>query len=74
MPKYWGKFISATGVSPKWVKCRRHRKRKEKMSVKTMASFASIRHHKWRTQAAWTKRLTFKFFFNSSGFGHVDLD
>ena len=25
--------------------------------VKTMASFASVRHHIWRTQAAWTKNL-----------------
>ena len=29
----------------------------EEKSVKTMASFASVRHHGWRTQAALTKSL-----------------
>ena len=27
------------------------------MSVKTMASYANIRHHGWRMQAAWTNYL-----------------
>ena len=33
-PKYWGKFISATGVSPKWVKSRRRRRGKKKEEKK----------------------------------------
>ena len=30
MPKYWGKQIFAHGDSPKWVKSRRWRRKKEK--------------------------------------------
>ena len=36
MPKYWGKQISASGVSPKYFKSKRQRKRK----YITMASYA----------------------------------
>ena len=36
---------------------------KRKKSVKTMASFASFRHHVWRMQAAWTNFVFFLFVF-----------
>ena len=32
----------------------------KKQSVKTMASFTSVRHHRCNTQAAWTKSSTSK--------------
>ena len=36
-----GNKISATGVSPKWVKSRRRKKKRKKKEVKTFASCAS---------------------------------
>ena len=43
-------------VSSKWVKSNERKKErdKEKLSVLTMASYASIRHHGWSKQAART--------------------
>ena len=40
MPKYGGKQMSASGVSPMWVKSNEHRRRKkkERKSVITMVS------------------------------------
>ena len=58
MPKYWGKIISHTGVSPKWVNSkRRKRKKKERRKVGNnngqlrIANAASSGAHK----AAWAK-------------------
>ena len=31
-------------------------RKKKKKSVKTMTSYASNRHHRWSTQAAWTNK------------------
>ena len=48
------------GVSLKWMKSRMLRKKKTtKKKVKTIASFASVRHHGWRMQAAWTNLVEF---------------
>ena len=35
MPKYWGKQISHTGDSPKWVKSKRRREKEEKKRRET---------------------------------------
>ena len=40
MTKYWGKQISHTRVSPKWVKSRRRREKKDSTMVITMASYS----------------------------------
>ena len=45
--------MSASGVKSR----RRRKKEKEKKSVKTTASYASVCHHRWSTQAAWTKTM-----------------
>ena len=34
IPKHWGGNFAATGVSPKWVKSRRHRKKKKRRKEK----------------------------------------
>ena len=52
MPKYWGKQIFSHGVSPKWVKSRR-RKMKRKKVGENNGQLRFVRHHGWRTQAAW---------------------
>ena len=40
MPNYWEKKLSATGVSPKWVKSRRGRRKKEKKEKKKSRTHA----------------------------------
>ena len=34
---------------------KKKKKKERKKSVKTMASYVSVRHHGWSTQAAWTE-------------------
>ena len=36
-----------------------HGSRLDQKSLKTMARFAFVRHHRWSTQATWTKKLNF---------------
>ena len=45
-----GNKSSVTGVSPKWMKSRRWR-RKKKKEGENNGQLCFVRHHKWRTQA-----------------------
>ena len=52
----WGEEnISASGVSPKWVKSRRRRRKRRKKKKKKVGEnngqLPFVRHHGWRTQA-----------------------
>ena len=44
-------FVSATGVSPKWVKSRRRRRKERKKVGENNGQLRFVRHHGWRTQA-----------------------
>ena len=49
-----GNKLSATGVSPKWVKIRRRRRKKKERKKKVgenNGQLRFVRHHGWRTQA-----------------------
>ena len=47
-----GQNMRALGIL-KWLKSNGWKK-KEKKTVKTLGNYACNRHHRWRTQAAWT--------------------
>ena len=65
------KYECPSWVFSKWVKSNARRRRKK--SVKTMASYASVRHHRWNTQAAWTNDRN-SYFFHSCTLPSLEKD
>ena len=62
--KYWGNKFAASGVSPKWVKCKRRRKKEEERlndGKNNGQATHGARKHAWRTQAAWANFLEKSF-------------
>ena len=62
VPEYGGNKISASGVSLKWVKCNRCKRRRERERKKDQKLVITATHCKrhlgWHTQTAWANKLS----------------
>ena len=51
------------GVSPRWVKVEGREEERKKKVGENNGQLRFVRHHGWRTQAAWTKKCLMADFF-----------